>query len=86
MKDQEVLQLQGGRTLLERVSEAPQRRLQMSARPTTKKAGVVKRERGPLERVAESPKMSMGSLRRQQRLRSRRPPNRRSATPSLLER
>ena len=38
------------------------------------------------ERVAESPKMSMGSLRCRRRLRLRRPPNRRFTTPSLLER
>ena len=47
MKNREMLQLPGGRTLLERVSEAPQRRLQTSVRPTKKKAGGVKQERGP---------------------------------------
>ena len=42
-------------------------------------------EKGAPERVAESPKMSMGSLRCQQMLRPCRPPNRRFTTPSLLE-
>ena len=41
--------------------------------------------KGAPERVAESPKMSMGSLRRWQRLRLHRPPNRFTA-PTLLER
>ena len=42
--------------------------------------------KGAPERVAESPKTSMGSLRCQRRLQLRRPPNRRFTTPSLLER
>ena len=46
-KNRKMLQLPGSGTLLERVSEAPQRRLQTFARPTEKKTGGVKRERGP---------------------------------------
>ena len=42
--------------------------------------------KGALERVAESPKMPMGSLRCRQRPRMPRAPNRRFTTPSLLER
>ena len=56
MKNREMLQLPGGGTLLERVSEAPQRILQTSARPTEKKAGGVKQERGPQKGWPSPPK------------------------------
>ena len=56
MKNWEMLQLPGGRTLLERVSKAPQRRLQASARPTKKKTGGVKWERGPRKEWPSPPK------------------------------
>ena len=52
----DVLQLPGSGTLLERVFEAPQGRLQMFARPTKKKTGGVKRERGPRKGWPSPPK------------------------------
>ena len=51
-----MLQLPGSGALLERVSEAPQRRLQTFARPTEKKTGGVKWERGPWKGWPSPPK------------------------------
>ena len=51
-----MLQLPGSGTLLERVSEAPQRRLQAFARPTEKKTGGVKWKRGPWKGWPSPPK------------------------------
>ena len=51
-----MLQLPGSGTLLERVSKAPQRRLQAFARPTEKKTGGVKRKRGPRKGWPSPPK------------------------------
>ena len=55
-KTGKMLQLPGSGTLLERVSEAPQRRLQAFARPTEKKTGGVKQKRGPWKGWLSPPK------------------------------
>ena len=51
-----MLQLLRGRTLPERVSETPRRRLQMPVGPAEEKAGGVKRERGPRKGWPSPPK------------------------------
>ena len=55
-ENRKTLQLPGSGTLLERVPEAPQRRLQTFARPTEKKTGGVKWQRGPRKRWPSPPK------------------------------